>query len=101
MITELEKPVCLPELYSMGLQRIAKDTGVTENELLKKALDALFQQEMDADNFSAWEYLKESEAEFGPLRALPPAHPINPNNITILHEIRIAPEKIRRFGEED
>ena len=96
---EAQKPVCLPDLYAMGLQVLAKENGLTETALMQKALDALFQQEMNADSYSAWNYLKESEAELGPISlARSPMRPINPDKITEIIGIRAPKNVIRRNG---
>ena len=95
----LGKPVCLPELYAMGLQRLAIEKDITESVLLQKALDGLFHQEMDADTYSEWACLKEWEAEFGPM---PPRHVgrgINTDDIVSVVSTPIDPKTIRRRGE--
>lgn len=98
---ELQRPICLPEAYAMGLQRLAEDKSMPADALLEQALRRLFQQEMDADTYSAWDYLRETEAEFGLLLpSRPLSKPIDIDKITEIIEIRIAPEKIRRFGEK-
>ena len=67
-----------------------------ESSLLQEALDLLFQRDFEAMALADWEYLEELEAELGPSPPRPPARPINPDDLTIIHEIRIAPEKIIR-----
>ena len=93
---EAQKPVCLPEEYALKLKRLATTFAVTETSLLQEALDLLFQREFEADTLADWQYLDEMEAEFGPPPLLEPMPPLNMDNVTILHEIRIDPEKIVR-----
>ena len=97
---ELAKPICLPEDYATKLHRLATTFAVTEDSLIRDALDLLFQRDFEADTLAGWEYLDEMEAEFGPLPpSRPPAHPINPDDIIDFVGTRIDPKRIRRRGE--
>ena len=90
-----EKTYCLSHSYTRGLQSLAQETGEAETVLLEKALETFFQQSMDEATYNAWEHSKETEAKPSalpsPRRA---ARSINPEDFTVTHEVRIAPEKI-------
>ena len=95
----LGKPVCLPEEYALKLKRLATTFAVTETSLLQEALDLLFQREFEADALADWEYLKEIEAELGPLPPRPSGFTINPADIVSIVGTPIDPKSIRRRGE--
>ena len=101
MSTVVDKQVQIAAERAQRLTQLAAAKGVTENALLEKALDLLFQEQEEAVDIEAElqadrELLHQFEAEYGPLSAAAPRETLHLEGATVTHGVSLAPHKIRR-----
>ena len=101
MNATVEKHVQLSGQRAQRLEKLAAIQGITENALIEKALDLLFEEELPEARLPVEdaEFLRQLEAEAGPLLAIGPKIMIAPSEIVSIAGTPIASEKIRRFGD--
>ena len=105
MNTTVDKQVRLSGHRARRLEQLAAAQGTTENALIKKALDLLFQEQEDDANVSGHLHahsslLKQLEAELGPQSLRPKAYTIDPAEVVSFVGTPIDPEILCRVGEE-
>lgn len=83
------------------IQRLAAEQGISETELITRALNALVgQRERDADDHALLEEIFRSAENNG----FPPRNPTPPLNLChdeIVQVIGVPVKKFRRYGEEE
>ena len=82
------------------LKEIATTTKKSEAELVELALRMFFRRDDNASILTDWEYVRQHEVEFGPLQPFPDAPPRDMKDSTVVGIYEIAPERLRRYGEE-
>jgi hypothetical protein len=75
----------IPEAYAHHLREIACTREVSESALIAEALEMLFYDfEIEQAEKADLEYLRELEAELGPLPPLKPAKSISPDDVAFV-----------------
>ena len=119
MSVMVEKRVQMAGDRASRLERLAAAQGTTPDALIEKALDLLFQSQVNEPDIpedlrADWELLQELERELGPIEppSTPPIYPEDARFIvgtpsrfdlskgTVTHIVPIDPTKVRRLGEE-
>lgn len=94
------KQVLIADTQAQRLEQLASVSGDTESALVEQALELLFRYTQAGELMRTdWELLRQMEAQTPPVtHRRTPA--LNPDAYQVTHAVLIAPESIRRRGEE-